>query len=219
MVPEALTRRAALAGAAALLTGLAGCETDTSPDDPTPSSGTRTDPAHVMLRNPAGEPVVSVPPDEDPLETGTQTPERPVHGFVASSDDLEALSFADVEGVERAREFLATTSFDAETVFYEQGRVAECRRRTLCYVSWTPGSIETDYADVLRPATVECSTDADDALTTFIRIPEALDPDRISSYSSGHSRGAGGCRTPDRARRAERTTARTNASDAAEGQR
>lgn len=194
MVPR--TRRAVLSGAGALLAGLAGCgrnADDGRPDDePTePVSGSATDPDHVALRRPDHEAAILRRPDENATDDVLHTP---VHGFVASEADSEAVRVDDGEGAAAARRLLAETDYGAETVFFEHGRVHACYRRELCSVSWTARSVETDWADVLRPADYACGADETEAHLALIRIPAALDPDEVRTFGSSHSSGRGGCR-------------------------
>lgn len=195
MVPR--TRREVLGGVGLSTVALAGCGrppaasgTPEAVRSAAPEAGRSTDPTHVMLRSTDEEPLVY---EQSRYPDGTSTPRSRHRGFVASPDDLSDLSLADVDGAREVRAFLEATDLDAETVFYQQELVPECYRRELCSVAWTSRSIDTQFADVLRPATVACRTGERDRIAAFVRIPAPLDPRRITSFGSGHSRGAGDC--------------------------
>lgn len=217
MVPR--TRRRTLAGIAALLAGLAGCNDTTRPRNA--AARTLTDPPHVTLRSAAPEPPVSfrTPRTARTADARERRNRNTLRGFVASDADAAALSLADVEGADDARAFLDATDYGSETVFYQQRPVDECYRRVLCSVSWTLRSIDTEFADVLRPATASCRADGEDYQAVFVRIPTALDPSMVNRYSSGGSRGTGGCRerSGDRDARATTATSGTDADGATAG--
>ncbi|WP_135823660.1 hypothetical protein [Halorussus ruber] len=115
------------------------------------------------------------------------------HTLVADEESADELVFADVEGVERARQFLVDTDFGTETVYVEQTELGECYARELCWVRWTESAIETSYRDGYRDADVACDTGEDDVVALLVRLPVALDSDQIRRFSSNS--GSGGCRT------------------------
>lgn len=147
-----------------------------------------TDPATAVLRAPADEAVLREPGDTE-TDSAARNDEWS-HSLIA---DGSAVSVADVDGAEAARQFLADTDFDAETVYVERHVVGECYDHRLCWVRWTADRVETSYARVLRDADAACSADAEVGVTHLIRLPVALDPDEVDSFSSS-SRG-GPCRT------------------------
>ncbi|MFB6101739.1 MAG: hypothetical protein ABEJ73_04170 [Haloplanus sp.] len=188
-----LTRRRALRGAAALVSGFAGCSGESSPSTsyPTESTGTvAIDPKSYRLRNPETAPVVwtgerpTARPDEE-------RPHYRSHHFVTGVDDAASLSFADVPGVDGARAFLDATDYDTTTVYVEQWLVGECFAPELCHVEWSETDIETSYTRRYRDADVACEADAKDTLAVLIRVPEVIDPGRISGY--GSSLGSSSC--------------------------
>lgn len=211
MIP--FTRRRLLRGAAAaLLAGAAGCNgEDGRSVTGTPGEGRfdGTVPEHYSLRNAENEPPLRLDPSTE-TATGTEraSPERRVRrarGFVASEEAANRVAFADVEGADGARRFLADTDYESETVYVETRSVRECYSLSLCDVSWTQSSIHTYYGSVYRDADVACDADATDAVSTLIRIPEALDPDAVRNHGSGW--GSSGCHLRRRARGTdERTT-------------
>jgi hypothetical protein len=200
------TRRRFVTSAIALLggTALAGCggsgsASGSSREAPNadPPDDALVDPPHVSLRNAALEPIVwSGTPTETPdtEESGEPAIDSWAHHVVASDEAAAELTFADVDGVDEAREFLAETDFDAATVYVERQLVGECYRHELCWVRWTDSEIETDYARILRDADVACEADARSVVTKLIRLPVTLEPGQISSY--GSSSGGGPCRRP-----------------------
>jgi hypothetical protein len=117
------------------------------------------------------------------------------HLLVADAETASSLAFADVEGVDRARRFLADTDFSSASVYVEQHAVPECYDQRLCWIRWTGDRIETDYAIVLRDADVACEVGAEDVVAYFVRLPVALDPDEVRRFSSGS--GGGHCRAPE----------------------
>lgn len=197
------TRRHTLRSAAGALAALAGCSAenrsrkDTTPSPHGPPADALTDPPALTLRNPEAAPVVT---------RGTPTPTEDEgrfwgHRLVVDDETASTLTVADVEGADRAREFLDATDFEGETVYVEQREIGECYERTLCWVKWTDSSIETAYSRGFRDADVACETDAKDVVAHLIRLPVALDPDRISGYGSQTT--SGHCRSPDEDRTGE----------------
>lgn len=210
MVP--FTRRRLLRGAAAaLLAGAAGCNGEAGRSETvTPGEGRfdGTVPEHYSLRNSENEPPLRLDPPEG-TATGTERASlerhvREVRGFVAGEEAANRVAFADVEGADGARRFLADTDYESETVYVETRSVRECYSLSLCTVSWTRSSIRTHYGSVHRDADVACDVDAKDAVSTLIRIPEALDPDAVHRHGSGWS--SSGCHLRRRARRADEGT-------------
>ncbi|GAB3699043.1 hypothetical protein [Halorubrum pallidum] len=200
-----LSRRRFIGSAAATLSApaLSGCggsgssSGSTSSDDPDaePPDDALRAPPHVTLRGSTTEPNI-VMRESTESGTGDSPNERDdwAQYVLSGDDDADALTFAEVEGVDEARAFLDQTEFDSETVYVERHLVGECYRHRLCWVRWTRREIETDYARVLRDVDVACEADARVAVTNLIRLPVALDSERISSYSSGG--GSGACPRP-----------------------
>jgi hypothetical protein len=206
-----ITRRRALSGAAALLTGFAGCSGESSSSSSYPPEdvdNVAVDPESYSLRNPNDEPTVWTGKRPTPREDERRTHYRH-HTFVTSLDEAAGVSFADVPGVDEARAFLDETDYDAATVYVEQWRVQECFAPELCYVQWSESDVETSYTRRYRDADVACETDAEDAIATLIRIPEAFDPSDINGYGSSY--GSGTCE-----QRNERIRRRRNESRRAE---
>ncbi|QZP36790.1 hypothetical protein [Halobaculum magnesiiphilum] len=205
MVSSELTRRRTLLGAAGALAALAGCSgSGSAGDDVTPTEPARDPfdpdsvPAHRRLRGATDGPLVWIP-DETRTRTDGE-PRRRLPTFVTSREEVDRLRFADVDGVEAARSFLAETTFDTETIYLEEFSVRRCYELQLCDVSWSETDIDTQFGRVLRDADVACEPDARDATAWLVRLPEALDPDRITSYGSGVS----GSSCGERRRRPER---------------
>ncbi|WP_251342268.1 hypothetical protein [Haloplanus halophilus] len=183
-----ITRRRALQGAVALVAGFAGCSGDSSSSTNYPSEADGNiafDPRSYRLRTTDPGPLVWT--GERPTPEGDE--ERAHyrhHVFVASPEEADAVSFADVDGADGAREFLDATDYDAETVFVEQWTIEECFTPNLCYVQWSETDVETSYARRYRDAHVHCEADAQDTIATLIRIPAAFDPSDVNSYGSSY---------------------------------
>jgi len=203
-----ITRRRALSGAVALLTGFAGCSGESSSSSSYPPEDVANvafDPESYSLRNPRPEPTVWTDERPTPDEEGNHYWN---HVFVTSADDAATVSFANVPGAADARDFIDSTDYDAATVYVEQSTVQECFAPELCHVRWSETDVHTSYARRYRDADVACETDAEDVVATLVRIPAVLDPDDISSYGSSH--GSGTCeRRNERIRRRANATAGT----------
>jgi hypothetical protein len=172
-------------------------------NDPDDMEGTvALDPATYRLRNPEQSPLVWSGEKPTPDGDGESRHVGRHHFFVTGPEDTASLSFAAVDGSGDARTFLSATDYDAATVYVEQQRVRECFTYDLCYVRWTDREIDTSYARRYRDPDVACETDAYDVVATLIRIPAAIDPERIRGYSS--STGSGACE--ERRRRVERAS-------------
>ncbi|MFC6954481.1 hypothetical protein [Halorubellus litoreus] len=104
------------------------------------------------------------------------------------ADDLE---YADIDGVDAVREFVADTDFDAETVYVDQREVPSCYRLELCGASWTSTDIDLEYSRVGLAYDVPCEADAKVTEARFLRLPDALSHDDVTSM--GSSTGTGGC--------------------------
>lgn len=205
MVP--LTRRRLLQGAAGLVSGLAGCNglvgTDESTHTSTPAAAdTDVGPAGGRTSNPETF-RLRVDIDRQPvwLVDDGQTSDRPsfqegdrhlIHELIDGPDRADRLTIADVPNADRAASFLAATDFGSETIYLETYRVKECFELELCHIAWEPSHIETDYARMIRPYDVQCRVDERVIESWFIRIPDTLDADAVSSYAA--SVGAGSCR-------------------------
>ena len=210
------TRRRLLRSAAALVGAgaVAGCGgtaessgTAVADAGADPPDDAVTDPASVVLRAPPDEPILREAGDGTDAGSGDDESDPQVdewrHNLVADAETAASLSIADVDGADETRRFLEETDFDAETVYVERHVVGECYDQRLCWVRWTDERVETSYARVLRGADVSCSADARVGVTHLIRLSAALDPDRISRFSS--SGGSGQCRTPAEAEDADST--------------
>lgn len=201
MVP--LTRRRLLGGTAALFAGLAGCSgsstTDSNTGTPPAGANVAHDPERHALRTVDERPPVWLPPEgagATDAASGDATAGRPdrVRAFVlvASEATARRLRFADVDGADEARAFATATDFDAETLYLDNHSVEACRRLELCHVAWSDTDVDTQYGGYYRDADVSCDADARHAVSWLIRIPDALDPDAVTSRGSGWS--SQGCR-------------------------
>lgn len=198
----ARSRRRVLHGAVAALTALAGCSDSTTTDGPSPADrppNVEPDPDAVALRSPEEDATVAwLPPEDAASTTGSPKDTPPEDGrhraLVASRTTADRFRFAEVDGAEAARQFVAETDFESETLYLERRRVRECFTLELCYVTWSDTEIDTQYGSYYRDADVSCRADAEGTTTWLVRIPDVLDPDAVSSYGSGWS--SNGCRYP-----------------------
>ncbi len=216
MVPT--KRRALLHGAAGLATALAGCtglldgaaeSTSTAPRDDSDggrASGSVTDPEILLLRMDTDRPPIWLAePDSEAAGRPTASDRDRWRDSIVVDDSARADRLRVAASVDRDRveSFVAATDFGAETVYVEMSEVEECFRLELCHVGWTPTKISTDYSRRSRSFTERCEVDQFVIEARLIRIPDAVDADRVSSYSSsigtgtcdrrrGHAEGAGG---------------------------
>jgi hypothetical protein len=189
------TRRRVLRSAVCLLGALAGCNGESSseptatptanaPPSDGPPSDALSDPPRLTLRKPDSGLVVTRGDAESTDD------HRDRFFVVAEAETAASLSFAPVDGVADARQFVADTDFESESVYVDQRPVPECYRRRLCWIRWTEVEVETSYARTLRDADVACEADAEDVVATFVRLPAVL-----SGVSRFHSSSGGGpCR-------------------------
>jgi hypothetical protein len=202
------SRRRLLQAVTALTAGLAGCggfsgstsRSDAVADgerDP-PDSNSETDPPQLVARAATERPPLRL---ADPDENGTDEgdPERRLgprddYAVIDSRETADRLTLADgvtVEGNDDLASFLEATAFDEETLYLQTNAVQGCFRLELCWVSWGPREIETDYARTLLPYDEACTVDAQFYESRLIRLPVALDADEVNSY--GTSIGSGSC--------------------------
>lgn len=188
------TRRRALGGAAALLAALAGCSGSVSKSGGSNAPGAvenvETDPESYALRNPRDEPAVWLRSEDDGETRRSDTGDGTWLGarteaLIASRSTADRLAFADVEGIDGARSFVRETEFDRETLLVDPERVGECFALELCYVTWSATEYHTYYARRYRDVDVACSADRRDGTARLVRIPDALDPERVTSRGSG----------------------------------
>lgn len=195
------SRRRVLWSTIGLFSVLAGCSADsTSSATATPTSrGPPADalvrPPTVSLRNPSTAPVVVRSDGENTTKSASESTDRTRrHILVADAKTATSITFADVEGTDRARRFLDDTDFATQTVYVEQREIGECYEQKLCWVRWTDTSVETAYASGYRDADTACTADANDVVAVLIRLPVALNPEGVHRHRS--SAGSGRCRTP-----------------------
>lgn len=211
MVPT--TRRHLLSAAATTLAaGLAGCDgsldadREDAPDQDRPPNVER-DPEHVTLRSGGDDPLFWTVSGATDAEGRERSPPEHARGreLVADPDAAEALGFADVDGAAAARRFVAETDFEEATLYVESRYVEACRELRLCYVTWSRDEVDTQYGGFYRDADASCEEGARDRVVTALRIPDALDPDAVTSHGSGYR--SSGCRVPpwERADRTDST--------------
>ncbi|KAA9395892.1 hypothetical protein Har1130_15500 [Haloarcula sp. CBA1130] len=124
------------------------------------------------------------------LADGDSRPTESTHSRRLESDIIDTAAKADrvtvAEDVDWSpiRTFLDETDFDTETVYLQNVMIEECFRLTLCQISWTTDNISTDYGRVSRPYDEPCAAGNKVYAVWFIRIPDTVKADDISSYSS-----------------------------------
>ncbi|EMA08824.1 hypothetical protein C437_07702 [Haloarcula vallismortis ATCC 29715] len=155
-----------------------------------PEAGTVSDPEAVVSR---------VDTDRRPvwLADSDGRPTESRHSRRLMSEVIDTASKADqialTEDVDRSTidSFLGETDFETESVYLQSAIVEECFRLTLCQISWATDTISTDYGRVSRPYDEPCTAGNEVYSVWFIRIPDTLNADDVSSYSS--SIGGSGC--------------------------
>jgi hypothetical protein len=202
MVP--VRRRTLLRGACGLAAAVAGCnglvgsDGETSSPTATVRDGSGESDGMADPNTDAAAYVRRFDTDRQPVWLGTD--ERPtandrldrigtqlLHSRTAA-DRLRVDERFDRTGID---EFLAETAFDGETVYLQTVTVGECFRLRLCDVSWDGGGISTDYSRQMRPYDERCAVDTEVYEVWFIRLPEALATDEVTSFST--SIGGGPC--------------------------
>lgn len=194
-----LTRRWALrCGVAGLLPALAGCSGLLSAEETFESNGpdgadnVERDPEHFYLRN-AEDRLPAWIPEKD-TDTGEERARDRRHipnsGVVADRETADRIRYADVDGFEQAEAFVAETDFRSETLLLEPAGVGECYELKLCFLTWSRDHYRTYYTRQYRPAEFACGADDEDGGVQFIRVPDTLDPERVTgSGSSFRTRG------------------------------
>lgn len=189
------TRRSLLhtaSGFAALLTGcnglLAGSTESTrtaseSNNSGAPGANGASDPETVVARIDTDRRPVWISDDGNRPTADPQT--RRLVSEVIDSDS-KANQIAVAADVDRAAidTFLEDTDFESETIYLQSVIVEECFRLELCQINWGADSISTDYGRRSRPYDDPCDADNELYSVWFIRIPQAIDADDVSSYSS-----------------------------------
>lgn len=200
----ALHRRKLLQAATALTAGLAGCGGFTgsttrsetiAAGGRSPPANSETDPPQLVARAGTEQPPIRlVDPDAEPSEDGESDHlgHRIAHSVIDSREQAARLTVADgVEPDGDLASFVEETAFDDETLYLETNTVRECFRLELCWVSWGPERLRTEYARTLRAYDEACSVGVRVFESRFVRLPVALDSDDVSSF--GTSIGSGHC--------------------------
>lgn len=196
---------ALLAGAAATLAGCSGFASssgDSSSATPGaqetvtdgPQSGTTTAPETFLVRVGTDRPPVWLA-DPNGDGGGRPTPRREDRyiGSIVVDSESRADRLSTAEPVDGAGvdSFLGATDFGAETVYIETIGVEECFRLELCRISWQPDDVSTDYARRSRPYDEQCAVDERVFEARLVRLPDAIDADRVRGGST--SIGTGAC--------------------------
>jgi len=186
--------RSALSGIAVAVAGCAGSSnreptgTDSgsgSTDGPAPRSGTVTDPPVRKPRNPGGGPVLreaAAGDDGEAVGIGREV--------ITEGSRVEELTFGagvPEAAAESARDFLAGTDFDGESVFYSPSRTDSCERYRIRGASWEPTRVDYRYCRELRPPDGPCEADARDTVGILIRLPVTFSRRISGSGSSGRA--------------------------------
>lgn len=194
------TRRGLLAGTVGLAAAFAGCSglAGSSGESETVTEGrigngenSTTDPETLQIRRDTDRPPVWLD-NGDGERPPVREEQRHFESLVIDSPSrADRIEVADGTTRDRIDDFLGATDFDTETMYIETIRVEECFRLELCGVAWQPGRVSTDYTRLNRPYTERCAVDTHVFEVLFIRIPAALDADRVTSHST--SIGTGSC--------------------------
>ncbi|WP_227132984.1 hypothetical protein [Halorubellus salinus] len=190
------SRRALLSAATAATTSvaLAGCSGTGSSESDVESSPEAVDgglgdpPPYAYLRVDTDLAAVWRSRDDQSRREARRHP-RPL--VVDSQSRADDLAYADVDGADAVREFVADTDFDAETVYVDQREVQSCYRLELCGASWTSTDIDLEYSRVGLAYDVPCEADVEVIEARFLRLPDALSHEDVTSM--GSSTGTGGC--------------------------
>lgn len=110
---------------------------------------------------------------------------------VDSRSRADDLVYADVDGADAVREFVADTDFESETVYVDQREVPSCYRLELCGAAWTSTDVDLEYSRVGLAYDVPCEADAQVIEARFLQLPDALSHEDVTSM--GSSTGTGGC--------------------------
>lgn len=185
-----VSRRQALSGMVSVTAAIAGCNSliDTPPPDRDAPSNTVKRPENVAMnpstivlrRSGSRDSLVDVTDATGDLNQTERDRRQAVErGFVTTPDAVSLLTIDDVEGANKARQFLADTDFSSAFVFVDTGSVPQCYERRLCYVTWTASELQRAYARVYRDYDVACRTDARDDVARFIRLDGTIDSQQI----------------------------------------
>jgi hypothetical protein len=202
---------AAVAGAAATLAGCTGLPGSSGEATSTMAVDSRdggggaggrraTDPDMVQVRVDSDrQPVWLLESDAGDGGRGTARRDERFLGDVVvdTAARAERIAVADEVDETAIRSLLDATDFATETVYLESLQVDSCFRLTLCQITWSDDEVSTDYARLGRPYDEPCAVDERVFETRLIRIPAALDADRVTGAST--SVGGGGCRRRRRA--------------------
>ena len=183
-MPEWTRRRALLAAASSAVT-LAGCG-GTATDWPTIDHGPedrifepRT--KHVRVE----EPVLLFHQDG----RTPQSAKRRTHGtdeFVATSEQLQSLTFDDRPESQALQEYAAGTNFQDESVWLFSQPIEGCHEYRLLWVSIESNDeIDAEFCQPRRPADVECDADTHHTVGYAIRMP--ISGETVSLEGTGTS--------------------------------
>jgi len=188
------SRRALLSAATAAATALAGCSgtgstaSDSANERSVPDGNGDDPPPYAYLRG--DDPQALARFEDDDRTRGRHHPH--LERLVLDSEDRAAsVEYADVDGADAVREFVTETAFETETVVVDQWAVEACYRLELCGVHWTETDLDLAYSRVALAHDVPCGADAEAAEARFLRLPDALDDESLSSFSTSIDRG--GC--------------------------
>jgi len=200
----ALHRRRLLQAATALTAGLAGCngfsgststsETVAANGAGPPDSNSATDPPQLVARAGLDEAPIRLGEADDEAEDDdlSRYGSHVVHTVIDSREQADRLTVADDVDLDGdLASFAEETEFDTETLYLETNAIQECFRLELCWISWQPDEVSTDYARTLRDYDEACAVDARILESRLVRLPVALDSDEVNSF--GTSMGSGGC--------------------------
>jgi len=191
-MPDWSRRRALHALGATAAAALAGCSSESSEFDESPSRQ-RGDPVtdydlrKVRARQPEelfwqGE--RSTEREDD--RPGDHTYRPGGHTYVGSADDLADVTFADSGAAAELASFTRGTDFESSSVILQARTVRECYAVRLRGVWREDDGLDTWFCSNLQPADVDCSADARETVGVGIRLP--FPDDGFSSFGLRWSR-------------------------------
>lgn len=144
-------------------------------------------PPYAYLRHDESLELAWVDGDDD--ERASERRVRPI--VIDSAERADTVQYADVDGADAVREFVAATAFDDASVFVDQRSVEACYRLEICGVRWSETDVDLAYSRVALPYDVPCEADAEAMEARFLRLPDPLDHESMSGVASNID--TGGC--------------------------
>ena len=186
-MPDWSRRRALRTVATAGSLALAGCSGESSrSNDPPPERGEPVPDLEVrFVRDTDGGSPFDT--DDESASTSTDDPDAVTHSFeyLTDRDEFDDLTFPSTTPAAELRSFVDATDFEAESVYLLERAIGECYRANLVAVYRESDGVDVDFCEALRPADVDCSAEAEDAVGVAIRLP--FPGEEFNSLGSGWS--------------------------------